>query len=300
MIVVTGSEGFVGRRVVERLLALGHEVLGISRGTRPGLARGLLRHVHRDIAESIAPSDIEGASAVIHAAAYVPSDMTDAAEAELCWRTNALGTLNVIRAMRTARVPVLVHLSTGNAYATGIDVAHERSPIYPSQSACYYLTSKFAGEVFAHNYGASGDARVVILRPSSIYGEGMNPSGALPRMLRTALAGEPITVYDGGRHTVDFVSVQDVVDAVITCVEREVVGIMNIGSGRSTSMLELAESISRVVGAYSNDIRILPSTSEPLRSGFPALDIGRAARLLGYRPRLLEEGLMEMWQAAAP
>jgi UDP-glucose 4-epimerase len=195
--------------------------------------------------------------------------------------------------VRDAGVPYFVHLSTGNAYGAGEAPMRESDSLYPSIRAPYYLTSKVTGEVFVDHLSRKSLLRAAILRVASIYGPEMPSGGLVPSMVSQLRTGHRLSVHDGGRYHVDLVHVDDVVRAILTCLDLRAEGIFNIGSGNSTSTLELAEHLVAVAGLDRTALDVSGSTEGP-RLGFPALDITCARDQLGYSPMNLQDGLLSM------
>ncbi len=276
-VLVTGASGFVGRALVQRLEADGREVVVPPTSWRAP--------------ERPPPELLRGIDAVAHLAAYLPSDYGDPSEAARCLQVNALGTLELLLAGSEAGVPHAVVVSSGNLYAPAERV-DEESLAYPASRASYYLASKLCGEVWAMHLDERRLIDVSVLRPSAIYGAGMK--GGVVRLFADRLrTGQPIRLDDGGRHRVDLVHVDDVVDAIIAAIDHRARGIFNVGSGVTTAVSELAWALVELEGADPALVVVEPA-GEGAPSGFAALDITKATRTLGYRPTALREGLARM------
>ena len=134
-----------------------------------------------------------------------------------------------------------------------------------------------------------------MLRYFNVYGPRQDPHGpyaaVIPRFVEALLRGEPPRVFGDGGQSRDFVYVQDVVEANLLAVQspRAAGTVLNIGSGRSTTLLELLQILQDLLE------RKIPPRFEPPRPGdvyHSQADITRAADLLGYRPRVtLAQGL---------
>ncbi|HEX2206309.1 MAG TPA: NAD-dependent epimerase/dehydratase family protein [Longimicrobium sp.] len=288
-VALTGATGTIGSRLLDALRAAGHDAVALA---RPGAGMDALRAKGVKVAgwdldrPEVDPEVLRGVDAVLHLAAYIPPRMDDPAEAEPCLRRNALGTLGLLRAAREAKVRRFVYFSSGQVYQRQDRPVREDDPVYPAARAPYYLTSKLAGEVYASHLGSTGSMDVAILRVASVYGPGCH--GLVTRFLARAAAGEPIVVVNDGRYRVDLVFVDDVVDAAAKVLERRATGIFNVGSGRGAAIRDVAEIALRLSGAHPSLVHSRPGPDDP---GFSALDVGRAARELGYAPLSLEEGM---------
>jgi UDP-glucose 4-epimerase len=292
-IVVTGASGFVGRRLVPLLAPRGLRIVAALR--EPERAPAAVRQsaqeiVSWDLARGRLPAQLlERTCSVLHLAAHLPSNYLDADQARPCLEYNALGTLELVRGLVEAEVPQLVLVSTGNTYRDTTVSANEESAAFPSRQAPYYLSSKLCAEIFAEHLAQRAKLRLVTLRPSAVYGPGMK--GGMVHLFATRLlAGQPITVQDGGRYSSDLVYVDDVARAIVASLEPGVSGCFNLGAGRSVTTAEVAEGLGNLIEGARELVRIEPATTGPA-AGFAALDITRARERLGHRPTRLDDGL---------
>jgi UDP-glucose 4-epimerase len=288
-VVVTGAGGFVGRRLLLRLVREGHDVIAAVRGVwgLPGLEGTLpdLRFVPWAAGESL---PLRGVDVVIHAAAHRPVRYDDPTEAEACYRVNALASGQLAHAAAEAGVHRFVYLST-SAYRPLPRPAREDDPVWPARRASAYQGSKLAGEWLVE--AASPRIEVTIVRPSAIYGRDMKP-GLVRAVVERLRAGQEVVIGDGGRFTTDLVFVDDVVDGIARAVKREVSGTFNLGSGEPITSLQLAEVVADALGRPRSLIRVEPPSGEPASAS--VLDVTRAREALGWSPRSLRDGLAEM------
>lgn len=295
-VVLTGATGFVGRHVTARLARDGWRVTALARRPElvPALADGGIE-AHRWEAAGGAglPAACGGARAVVHLAAFLPPDYSDPAHADECLRVNALGTLRLLEAARAAGIADFIYASSANAYAPGDGQAGEDDRLYPARHAPYYLGSKLLGEIYCVHAREAHGQGTTVLRLTSVYGAGM-AGGVVAKYVAAASSGEPLDVQDGGRHTMDLVHVSDVAAAVAAVLERRRHGVFNVGSGRTTSVLDLARTVARVWGLPDSAVRVAPASSESSKPGFPCVKIARAERELDYRPIRLLEGIRRM------
>ena len=277
MIVVTGGTGFVGSRL-QQLLA----------------ARGLPHRAPSRLELDVTAPDaaaLEGATAVVHLAAYIPRDHANPAEAEACMRANALGTLELLRASVAAGVRRFVCASSGNIYRAQPRPVAEDDPIYPSARAPYYLASKVAAETFADHFDRAGMLSVAIARISSVYGPGIIAAGMLHAFVSRLRSGALVEVQDGGRYRTDLVYVDDVALGLANLLDSPVRGPINLGAGHAPTALEVATLLAELTGCDASALRVLPPVRGEPPLGFSALDIRRAIEELGYAPRSLRDGL---------
>jgi len=286
LIAVTGGTGAIGRLVVPALAESGHKVRLLSRsgGEAPGV----------DLAKDIPSSALEGCSAVLHLASHIPTNQEDPASAELCFRTNALGTLKLLEAAETAGVSRFVQTTSANAYAPGLHCPSEDDPMYPAARAPFYLASKIAQDVFGAYWNERRGLPVTTLRLSSVYGAAMEQS-LFTRFAKTLLAGQTINLANGGSFGADFVDVSDVVAAIRMVLESDASGAFNIASGQRTTLLDAAKHLLEFTGSPEDRLSVTDGPAEP---GFPAMNISKA-RGLGFQPTGIRTGLERLVEALA-
>ena len=207
------------------------------------------------------------------------------------FRTNCVGTFNVLQAALEAGVRRVVYVSSASVYGTPrrfpIPESHPTDPIVP------YGASKVAGERFGLAFLNSYGLDFVAARPFCVYGPGEDPATSLvevSRYLRWHLNGRAIQVVgDARRKTRDFIHVTDAVQGLVAIAERAHPGeILNVGSGTEVSMRELAEHIERLAGGT---VRVRELTDIQDDTYRLVADISRLRRL-GFVPRVpLDEGL---------
>lgn len=212
-VLVTGGAGFVGARVVERLLQRGDEVTVCSRA--PGAARDGLRTFAADIRDAHAlAAAIEGHDAVFHVAAkagvWGPR--------REYFAVNVQGTRNVLAACHKHGVKSLVYTSTPSVVFApgGIDGGDESLP-YPARYLTHYAESKAHAEQEVLAANGVGSLRTVAIRPHLVWGHG-DPH-LLPRVLERAKAGKLKQVGDGSNR-VDITHVHDASDAHLLALQH--------------------------------------------------------------------------------
>jgi len=286
MIGVTGATGFVGRALLERLHAEGVPLVTLGRGSDAD------RHWDAGAGQ---PAPLEGLSAVVHLAAYLPSDYADPAEARQCIEVNAMGTLAVLRAAEQHGVDHVVTTSSGNIYTPQEGSATEASSAYPDRHAAFYLGSKLLSDLWTSHFAHRG-LRTTVLRPSSIYGAGM--AGGVVRIFADRLRrGERITLNNGGQHVADLVYVGDVAAACHEAVRQQATGRYNVGSGVGTTIGELAYTLCDLLELDpASHVVLEPQTGPP--TGFSPLDTTRLGQLLP-QSTALRDGLAAMLEGEA-
>jgi len=292
--VVTGGAGFIGSHVVDALVARGDEVHVLddfSRGKRENVAAGVRVH----------DADIRGD----------PGRVFDEVRPEVCFHlaaqadvrvsverpdfdadVNVVGTLQVLEAARR-RGTKIVFASTGGAiYGECEGPAredHPRTPLAP------YGVSKLAGEEYLSAFNRLYAAGHVSLRYGNVYGPRQDPkgeAGVVAIFMNRLREDETPKIFGDGTQTRDYVYVGDVVAATLAAAEHAG-GVLNIGTGVETSVLDLYERIQRVAGVERDSEFAAARAGELQRS---VLDASLAKRELGWEPeRSLDEGLAETW-----
>jgi CDP-paratose 2-epimerase len=283
-VLITGGSGFIGTNLADRLLSMGRPVVILDNLSRSGVDQNAtwlqqkhgrkLRIVVGDVRnrEDIQRA-IGGVEQVFHFAAQV-AVTTSIADPRTDFEVNALGTLNLLEAIRDLGTrPSLVYTSTNKVYGGLGDVylrdAERRyEPVDPcirergiseSRSLDFhtpYGCSKGAAEQYVLDYARSYGQPAAVFRMSCIYGPhqfGTEDQGWVAHFLIRAIDGRPLTLYGDGMQVRDILFVDDLVNAFLLAQEHmpRISGqAFNIGGGpqRATSLLELVETIMRLHG----------------------------------------------------
>ncbi len=298
-VLVTGATGFIGRRIVRAFLDRGWQVTAAVHKTpipawMVGAGVDSLKFTTDDL-RPVADA-ISGAQAVCHAAAFLPPDYTDSDYVERCLEINAVFALRL--AELAAKQPGIrfVHLSSAQAYdAQSEEPCEEHDRLYSADRATYYLTSKLAGEIFVEHQRRSRGLAAIGLRVGSCYGPGMSHKSVVSMFLDKARRGQTIEVHDGGQATCDHVFVDDVAKIAVLAAESGDPGMYNMGSGRKTSILELAHATAKTYPDNRVPIKVRPPSEHPA-NGFPALSMHKTNSTWNHRPTDLRAGLAAMRQ----
>jgi UDP-glucose 4-epimerase len=304
-VVVIGGAGLIGSHCVDHLVR--EDVAEIVvydnfvRGTRENLA-GALRDPRvkvYDVGGDITQTDIvakalEGADGVFHFAALWLLQCHDFPRA--AFDVNIRGTFNVLEACVAQGVQRLVYSSSASVY--GDAVTEPMDEDHPFNNRNFYGATKIAGEAMArafhHRYGLN----VVGLRYMNVYGPRQDYRGAyiavIMKMLDAIDRGEGPTILGDGSEAFDFVAVEDCARANLCAMKAGAVDrFYNVGTGKRTSLKQLAEKILSLTGC-NQPIRYAPRSQATLvrnRIGDPR----RAAAEIGFTAELpLEEGLRRL------
>jgi len=227
-VLVTGGGGFVGRHVIARLRGSGHEPIVFD---RHGLAgeEMCLGDVRDAVAVDAAVADCEG---VIHLAALLGTQETMVGP-EICVAVNIQGSINVFKAVRRYGVPA-VYIAVGNHWMN--------NP---------YSITKTTAERFALMFRTELGAKIAVVRGFNAYGPGQKAQPIrkmIPNFILPALRDEELIVYGDGSQIMDMIWVEDVADILVRALEYRGDAILEAGTGRQTTVQEIAELVVRVVG----------------------------------------------------
>jgi UDP-glucose 4-epimerase len=206
---------------------------------------------------------------------------------------NVVVTQQLLEGARAAGVRSFVFAST-NAVVGETDgsVIDERSTVRPLTP---YGATKSAAEMLCSAYSASYGLAACWIRFTNVYGHGMGAKDTfIVRMLRAAAAGQPVTIYGDGLQERDYLYLDDAVAALLRAAARSLTGPLTIGTGISTSVLDVCRIASEAIDTPI-DIRHVAAPAGEMRA--VRVDITQA-RSLGYEPGVaLPAGLVRTWDS---
>ena len=301
-IFITGGAGFIATTLA-RLLVDENEVTAYDNLHRDALsATDLLEHgnfslVRGDVLDSAHVAEAaKGATHIVHCAAIAGVDTVRESPVRTM-RVNMIGTYNVLEAAlgTSDSLERIVDFSTSEVFGTHADNVHEGhvSTIGSVGEARWtYAVSKLAGEHLAHAYHDELELPTVTVRPFNVYGPGQIGGGAIRAFIEAAIVGRDLTIHGDGSQIRAWCYVDDMVRAVLLCLERpEAVGqSFNIGNDRSTvTILDLAQRIKRLTGC-PGEIVFQPLHYADVEIRSP--NVRQARELLGFEAEVdLDEGL---------
>ncbi len=259
-VLVTGSEGFIGKAVVKALVAAGHEPCGIDILLGDDITKPL---VH-----------ILGLDAVIHLAAMAAPRECDANPSK-AFDVNVNGTLQVLKMALESGAKKFVFSSSAHVYGVGPRYL-PTDETHPLSLGNTYTTTKILGEQLCQLYHENHGLSYTTLRLFNAYGPGQGAGYFIPDMLAKAKTGT-LHLMGDPHTTKDFVFVDDVARAFVCAAETPFVGELNIGSGKETTLGDVASAI-----AEWYDAKFSCSPEEHSGSRMCADNV-RARRVLGWR-----------------
>jgi nucleoside-diphosphate-sugar epimerase len=301
-IFVTGGAGFIGTTLGRRLVDE-NEVVALDNLHRDALSStDLVDHpnfaFHQgDVLDADAVRDLaRGATHIVHCAAIAGVD-TVLESPVRTMRVNMIGTYNVLEAAVATRETLerLLDFSTSEVFGThayNVNEGHVSTIGSVGEARWTYAVSKLAGEHMAHAYHDELGLPTVTVRPFNVFGPGQIGGGAIRAFIEAALAGEDLIVRGDGSQIRAWCYVDDMVEAVLLCLERpEAVGqSFNIGNPRSAvTIFDLAQRVKRLTGC-PGEIRFAPLDYVDVELRIP--NVGKAREELGFEARVeLDEGL---------
>jgi UDP-glucose 4-epimerase len=298
-VLITGGAGFIGSHLANQLHQQGHYVRvldDLSGGDPSRLLNGINfnRGDVRDVPKLW--SLLQGVDVVYHLAALVsvpasvlyPREYND---------VNVGGTVALLEACRdVGNVKRVILASSATVYGDQIEQPVNEAMV--PLPAAPYAVSKVAAEQYLFTIGRLSQFETVALRIFNAYGPGqpLPPAHApvIPQFVQQVLGRGSLVIYGDGRHTRDFVYVDDVVDALVAAAQAPAVDreIINVGSGVEISIHALVETISAITNTKAN---VLYNTESSGGIARLVADVSKARQLLKYRPRTqLENGLRKL------
>lgn len=299
---VTGGAGFIGSNVVDALLDAGDEVVvvdDLSTGRPANLDGAAARGV------TVVEADIRDRDAVDQAVGQARPDRVFHLAAQIDVRrsiedpafdatVNVVGTINVLDAALRHGVGRVINTSTGGAIYGAADVIPTPEAADERPMAAYG-TSKLCAEHYCDWYARLHGLQTATVRLANVYGPRQDPlgeAGVIAIFCDTLLAGGQPTIYGDGTQTRDFVFVGDVVAAQLALADATLTGPVNIGTGRETTVVELASAVAAAGGVDDDRFRPRHADARAGEVQRSCLDAGRASTALGFTPSVaLVDGL---------
>ncbi len=290
---VTGGAGFIGSTLVDRLLAEGHEVDvvdDLSTGSLANLAearvsQGAFSFFNLDILdESLLEVVGNRRPEVIFHLAAQSSVPVSVARPVHDARVNILGTLNVLEAARAAKVRKVVYAASGGSLYGNVDPADLPVPEHaPHGPLSPYGVSKMAAIDYMVAYRELHGLEFTALALANVYGPRQDTNGeagVVSIFASNLVSGKTCVINGDGQYTRDYVFVDDVVDAFARAAKRGGGLVLNIGTGREVSVVDLYDEMAAIAGVTAPP-RHGPDRPGDLRRN--SLDPDRAGIHLGWK-----------------
>ena len=294
-ILVTGGAGFIGSHLIDRLMKQGHDVIcidnfftGHKRNIRHWIDNPYFELIRHDITE---PLRLE-VDQIYHLACPA-SPVHYQYNPVKTIKTNVMGTLNMLGLAKRVKARFLL-ASTSEVY--GDPDVHPQPEEYRGNVNCIGIRScydegKRVAETLAFDYHRQNNVDIRIMRIFNTYGPRMfeHDGRVVSNFIVQALQGTPLTVYGDGSQTRSFCYVADLVEGMMRLMNGEHIGPINIGNPGEYTILQLAETIQKMINPDA-ELSFKPLPQDDPKQRQP--DITKAKNLLGWEPTInLEEGL---------
>lgn len=306
MIIVTGSAGFIGSHVVDKLLGDGKRVVGVDNFDPfydPSIKMRNMEHNtnhdgfvfynadirnKKQMGEVLEDFEENEISTVIHLAARAgvrPSIDDPLLYADV----NINGTMNLLELCKEHDIENFVFGSSSSVYGINEKIPFSESDVV-DRSISPYAASKKACELFCYTYHHLYDIRIACLRFFTVYGPRQRPEMAIHKFTRLIDHGKEIEMYGDGASRRDYTYISDIVEGIIATLDKKIgYEVINLGN---SSVVELRYLIRLIEENLGKEARIKQLPDQPGDVPVTYADISKAKRLLGYNPRVgIEEGV---------
>jgi UDP-glucose 4-epimerase len=302
---VTGVAGFIGSHLAEKLLAQGHEVVGVDnfldnypRHFKANNLTALAGHskftfIDADLLKADLKNLLRDVFCVFHLAAQPGVRSSWGADFRRYTENNIMATQLLLETAKDLKLAKFVYASTSSVYGDTDDLPMREEggarPVSP------YGATKLAAEHLCHLYWRAFGVPTVALRFFTVYGPRQRPDMFFHILMRALLRGEEVPLYDDGEQTRDFTFCADIVDGVIAAGSYPGQGeVFNLGGGSQVSLNHAIELAQKIAGRKVR-LRRFDRQKGDVRHTSARLD--EAKNKLGYAPKVpLEQGLREEWQ----
>ncbi len=293
-ILVTGGAGFIGSHLVDKLIKENYKVViidNLSTGKKENL--NLKAKFYKvdicssrvaEIFKKEKPEVVFHFAAHINARESVKDPIGDA-------QTNILGSLNILENCRVYKISKIIFASTGgeiygDAKIIPTSETHILSPISP------YGVGKLAVEKYLEAYFRMFKIPYTALRYGNVYGPRQNPygeAGVIAIFINKMLKNEQPLIHGDGKQTKDYIFIDDVIDATFLSFKKGLKGVLNIGTTREVSVLDIFYKIKKLINSKTKPKHIPPPSCNLKRV---CLSTKKAKKCINWQPKYtLEEGL---------
>ena len=294
-ILVTGSSGTIGTRLCEELLGQSDDVIGIDRRQNKWSQKIDEITLHQDLRDKSSfdkiPRDID---LIIHLAAN--ARVYNLVRDPTLARDNFEITFNTLDFARKNDIKKFIFASSRETYGNSDKLVYSENEVRIKNCESPYTASKIGGEALVHSYQQCYTIDFIIFRFSNVYGMYDDSDRVIPLFIKLTKEGKDLTIF-GKEKLLDFTYIDDCVSGILKGIENfdnVKNDTYNLGSGKGTSIIKIAESIQKLMRGKNKIIVKENRTGEVIK--FIA-DISRAKEKLGYEPQItIEEGLKKTIQ----
>lgn len=284
-VIVTGSSGFLGGHFVYELKKLQSKVIPAS----------------HDIADLLdynqTNSIFKNAEVVINCAAIDGNTEFKMRHAAEILDNNLRITSNVLNAAKANKVKDLVIFSSAEIYSPDAPTPMKEEDdyrLYNEYTQNGYVLSKRYSEILSDLYRKEFNLQIYLPRPSNIYGPndhfGKNENRVIPSFIKKIAAGKPIEIWGDGLQIRQFIYVKDAVYSVLSMVEKNYTGVLNVSTNEFVSVLDLSKIIYKCFNKIPN-ISLNPTKSIGVKNRI--LDTSKMYELINFKLASLENGIQQ-------
>lgn len=289
-ILITGSNGFIGRNVCEWLKKQDVNIIGLGRNkiSKAQVNKYISCNLQiDDIGNAIDDMQIMPIDAVIHLA----SDMRREPYEKEVLASNCIGTQRLIEFCEIRNIPVFIQLSS--LPVIGKPIQHPIKEEHPLAPPTVYHITKCTQELLANYAWYTHHLRTISFRISAPVGIGMNPKTIFPIFVKNALENKDIIIYGKGRRKQTYIHVSDIASAIYKGIKSNTQGVFNLASNNLYSNYELANECIKVIGSssrikYSGD-------GDPYDDYIWDVSLEKIKNEIGYEPKVsMEKMILEL------
>ncbi len=311
-ILLTGTAGFIGSHLAQRLLAEGHAVVGLDNFNDfydPARKRANVAAIRADAGAprfTLIEADIRDRDAVCGAfEQHKPDDVIHIAamagvrpsieNPKLYTEVNLDGTVNLLDAAVAARCKRFLFASSSSVYGNNTKAPFaEADPVdYPISP---YAATKRSGELLGHTYHHLHGIAFAALRFFTVYGPRQRPDLAIGKFLQLVADEKPIPMFGDGSTSRDYTYIDDILDGILAAYDRiDAHGyrIWNLGGAQPIALRDMIATLGRVVG---KEPKIDPQPMQPGDVERTWCDTTRIENELDYKPAVdFEQGVQRQW-----
>lgn len=298
-VLITGGCGFIGSNLIDYLTKIGgyriRVIDNLSLGSKESISGYDVDFIEGDVLDKTSVNHaLNNVDTVIHLAAHtrVIESIEDPA---LNFKTNVIGTYNLLAACRERGIANIINASTGGAIlGEAIPPINEEMVAKPMSP---YGASKLAAEGYCSAFNYSYGLKASSLRFSNVYGPRSYHKGSVvAHFYKEIIKGNDLVVYGDGTQTRDFVFIEDLCNGIILALKAERPDVYQLGSGKPTSINQLIDLIKEVINSeYTFNVIYKDSRQGEIKHTWT--DISKANKCLGYNASMdLPKGLELTWQ----
>jgi len=303
--VITGVAGFIGSHLAEKLVQLGHEVVGVDKFLdnypqpfKESNLSGLRGHerckfIDRDVMGLDLHQLLDGVDYLFHLAGQPGVRASWGTEFTRYTENNVMATQMLLEAAKGKKLRKFVYASTSSVYGDTRDLPMREDGL--TRPVSPYGVSKLAAEHLCYLYCKAFAVPTVALRFFTVYGPRQRPDMFFHIFMRGLLRSEEIPLYDDGEQTRDFTYCSDIIDGVLGAAKYPGSGeVFNLGGGSETTLLNAIALAERIAGRKAR-LKRYDRQKGDVRHTSASLEGARSK--IAYAPSVnLEEGLGRQWQ----